>query len=106
MLIINDLNSAAYSNHNSCSKQRGNSKNAAEMSRSKFHFLQASTVNCSFLFQTKVEGQWYIIPSTCDVALDFQTKIEGQWNVMPRGCGRRNVVLYKWDFVKLARFMP
>ena len=39
-------------------------------------------------------GQWYVIPSTCDVALDFQTKIEGQWNVMPRACGRRNVALY------------
>ena len=38
------------------------------------------------LFQTKVVGQWYVIPSICDVALDFQTKIEGQWNVMPRAC--------------------
>ena len=43
-----------------------------------FHFLQARTINCLLLFQTKVVGQWYIIPSTCDVPLDFQTKIEGR----------------------------
>ena len=67
-------------------------------------FKQALLIVC-FLFQTKVMGQWYIIPSTCDVALDFQMKIEGQWNVMPRACGRRNVALYM-RLYKLARFMP
>ena len=74
MLIINHLNSGTYRNHRSYSKDRGNSRLQQRVLNSKYHFLQASTINFSFSFQTKVDELLYVMRIACgrtNVALDM-----------------------------------